>query len=277
MHWATIRSMMGFGTYASGSRILYNLYINADYLIVGKVFSGEVLGIYTFAYKVISDPARALATIVNRVAYPAFARLQDDRARLERYFFAVARASLSLIGVLLVVVAVYIDETLILFDYQQWRPAVPLIRTFAVVGLMQAVAPIVPQMLNAVGRARNNFWYSVATAVVMPAAFLIGSRYGVSGVAAGWAIAYPLVVLVLFQYGARVFDMGLVRFTVRLLAGLLVVVPTACFALLAQWLLQRFWLGEGPAVLLGALATLLLGGGLAYLRERETLRRIRGG
>jgi O-antigen/teichoic acid export membrane protein len=179
-----IRSMVSFGLYASGSRLLYYFYINVDYLIVGKVFSGEVLGIYTLAYRIVSDPVRALATVVNQVAYPAFARLQKQMERLRLYFFTVARMSMTLIGSLLVVAVVYLDMALELLGYHQWLGAVPLVYLFAALGIIRSVAPLVPQLLNALGHARLNFFYSLACAIVLPVAFLIGCQFGITGVPA---------------------------------------------------------------------------------------------
>jgi O-antigen/teichoic acid export membrane protein len=270
-----IRKMVGFGLYATGSRLLYNFYTNIDYLIVGKVFSGEVLGIYTLAYRIVSDPVRALAVIVNRVAYPAFARLQDDIERLRRYFFTVARISMTLIGTLFMILVVYLDQLLLVFDYHQWMKAVPLVYVFAFLGLIRSVAPLVPQLLNAVGRARLNFIYALSCSVLMPIAFLVGSAFSITGVAVAWLVAYPIVVTILFHFGSRAVMMGLVGFVARTMAGLRIVVPVALCALGLRLLLLNVLAASGPVVVVvGISTTLLLGLGVAYLRERETIRRV---
>ena len=49
-NWNEIQPKVEFGLYATGSRLLYNLYSNADYLIVGKIFGSTSVGIYSFAY-----------------------------------------------------------------------------------------------------------------------------------------------------------------------------------------------------------------------------------
>ena len=66
--WAEVRGMVTFGAHASGSRLLYNFYTQADYLVVGRWFSEAILGLYSFASRVVADPVRTLATIVNSVA-----------------------------------------------------------------------------------------------------------------------------------------------------------------------------------------------------------------
>jgi O-antigen/teichoic acid export membrane protein len=274
-NFSEIRNMVGFGLYASGSRLLYNFYINVDYLIVGKVFSGEILGIYTLAYRVVSDPVRALATIVNQVAYPAFARLQSQMDRLRKYFFTVARMSMTLIGNVLLVVVIFFEPILRLLDYHQWMGAVPLVYVFAALGVIRSVAPLVPQLLNAVGRARQNFFYSLACSMLMPIAFLVGSRFGVTGVAVGWLIAYPIVVTILFHFGARAVEMEFFAFLPRIFAGLVVVVPVALIGVgLRLLLLNGIGLPLLSGTVIGVAATLLLALAAGYLRERETIRAV---
>jgi len=272
---ADIRGMVSFGLYATGSRLLYNFYTNIDYLIVGKVFSGEVLGIYTLAYRIVSDPVRALAAIVNQVAYPAFARLQDQLERLRLYFFTVARISMTLIGTLFMILVVYLDQVLLLFDYHEWMNAVPLVYVFAFLGLIRSVAPLVPQLLNAVGRARLNFFYSLSCSVLMPIAFLVGSAFSITGVAVAWLVAYPIVVMILFYFGSRALQMWLPGFVIKSMAGLTVVVPVALCGLGLRLLFQNV-LGAGTAVVVtaGITGTLLLGLAVAYLRERATIKRV---
>ena len=49
--------------------------------VVGKVFGPAAVGIYTVAFRIVADPVKTLASVVNQVAYPAFAKLQDEPER----------------------------------------------------------------------------------------------------------------------------------------------------------------------------------------------------
>lgn len=274
-HFQEIKPRVTFGLYATGSRLLYNFYVNADYLIVGKAFGPEAVGLYTFAYRVISDTVRTLASSVNQVAYPAFARLQDQTERLRRYFFAIARASLALIGLVLVVVALYIGAVLEMGGYEQWLGAVPLIYVFALVGVIHTVSPLVPQLLNAVGEARLNFFYSLSNAIFMPVAFVVGAQFGLMGVAWSWLAAYPAVVLLLFYFGARSLKMPFSAFLGRLSSGLVALAPIVAFGLTIRWALPRLTGSMLLVAVVGVLLTVTVGLSIAYLRERETIALLR--
>ena len=278
--FAEIRGMFRFSLYASGSRILYNLYTYADYFVVARVFGKAATGIYTFAYRVVADPVKQLAMAINQVAYPAFARLQDDPQRLRRYFFAIARVSLSLIGSVLAVVVLFLPATLdalsnsALDEYGQYRAALPLVWTFAAVGLIQAVAPLIPQLLNAVGLSRLNFLYSLTCAVVLPVGFVIGAKYGLAGVATAWAIGYPLVVLVLLYFGAQA--MGLPAWHMaKTFLGLVVVIPTFAVGYVLEHMLSGAGLSPAAVAAVGGTTTLVLALALTYVRERKALRALR--
>ena len=274
---AEVRSMVSFGLYATGSRLLYNFYINADYLVVGKVFGPAAVGIYTVAFRIVADPVKTLASVVNQVAYPAFAKLQDEPERLKTYLFTMARGNLATIGTVLTLVCVFIEDGLLIAGYDQWLGAVPLVRIFAISGLLLCVAPLVPQLLNAMGQARLNMAYSALAAVVMPVAFFVGSRFGVEGVAWAWAMTYPALAMVLFAFGARQLGLSLPAFTARALGGLVVFVPVAVVAIglkvaLGTWTtLSPLWV-----IVIGALLTLAVGARLTLWREREAIRLVLG-
>ena len=268
----SVRGMLSFGLYATGARLLYNFYINADYLVVGKLFGQETLGIYAFAYRVVSDPLKTLTSIVNQVAYPAFARLQTQVVRLKRYYFAFARINLTFIGLVLILICFYVDAVLVVIGYDQWRPAVPFVQAFALFGLVRCVSPLVPQLLNAVGQARLNFVFNAAGAVALPVAFLVGAEVGgPMGVAWAWGIAYPLLVMVLFVFGAAVLEMPLGSFTAHSFSGLLVLVPVSALAFGAHWLALSSADGPGWMEVVTATVTLTVGLGLGLYRERDTI------
>ena len=276
LNFAEIRDMISFGLYATGSRLLYNFYIQADYLIVGKVFGLEAAGIYTLAYRVVADPVRTLASIINQVAYPAFAALQDNIPALKTYLFNISRASLILIGLVLSLIVVYIDWLLLAIGYEKWLDAVPLIRVFGLLGLARTVSPLVPQLLNAMGQAKLNFTYSLVCSILIPLALVAGAQISLMGVAWAWVIAYPLALIVLYRFGARLLELSVSRFFFRLYSGLTVLVPVAALGFGLRWAAQRFVLdGDDASVAVTAscmILTLAFGLVFAWLLERNNLR-----
>lgn len=276
-NWTKVQPRVSFGLYATGSRLLYNFYINADYLLVGRIFGPEAVGIYTMAYRIISDPVKTLAFTINDVAYPAFAKLQDELDRLRTYFFTIARANLSLIGLVLVVIAVHIEELLVVGGYEKYFDAIPLVYIFSLVGVFRAVAALVPQLLNAVGQARLNFFYAILSSILMPIAFFIGGQFSLNGVAWAWVAAYPLVVGVLFYFSARVLRMSFLSVLGKVAPGGVVLLPTLGAGLALQFFTDAY-LPNMPiwALGIGVALTLAVGLALIILREREAISILRG-
>ncbi len=276
-NWPAIKPRVSFGLYATGSRLISNFNNNVDYLIVGKAFGPEAVGIYAIAYRIISDPVRTLASTINDVAYPAFSKLQDQLERLRTYFYTIARASLSLIGLVLVIVAVYIGDLLVIGGYEKYLDAVPLVHVFAFIGVVRCVTPIVPQLLNAMGQARLNFYYQVASAVLLPAAFMIGAQFSLMGVAWSWVVAYPLLALLLFYFGARLLDTSLLYTLRRIAPGGLLLIPVLGVGLGVKLATDTYLAGVPiVALAIGVVVTLSAGLGLAYLSEQETIAVLRG-
>lgn len=275
VRFASIAPMIRFGLHATGSRLLYNIYITADYFVIAKVFDDVVLGLYATGYRLTFDPLKQTIGIVNQVAYPTFARLQDDLVRLRFYFFTMARGSLVLLGTALLLVAVHADWILELFGFSHLLEAVPYVRVFAIIGVVRCVSPLVPQLLNAAGQSANNFRYSLVTAILMPVAFFVGSFFGVEGVVWAWVIAYPVVVLVLFHFARGVLEVGWSPLLARSFAGLRVVLPAAACSVGLRMLLDSVWGASWPSLVLGVLGTLAASTGFAWIFEADTLRAFR--
>ena len=275
--WSEIRENVSFGVYATGSRLLYNLYSNADYFIVGKIFGTHALGIYALAYKIVSEVVKLLTSNINEVAYPAFSRLQTDMPRLRLYFFTLARASMQINAVILIVIGIYIDDILTFAGYTEWLNSVDLVRILAIAAILRSVSPLVPQLLNAVGKAKLNFYYSLSNAIIMPIAFLFGAQYGLSGVGWAWVAGYPVVVLLLFYFGSQVLEISVFKFIRDAFSNFWMLLLVLAFGVILQTqILVIFSSSYVANMIIGILLILLLSVLLIYKRERETIAVIRG-
>lgn len=245
--------LIRFGFFATMSRILYNFYTNIDYLIVGKFFGSAAVGIYTVAYRVVFDTLKAGTGMINKVAYPTFTKLQKDLIRLRRYFFSIARMNLSVMGLFLVLAAFFADWVMLTLGYEKWMAAIPIIRLFCIIGWLRCIVPLIPQLLNALGRSQLNFYYSALCAVVMPPAFFLGARISLSGVVYAWLLIYPLVASLLLYYAVKYLALSVREFMVEFISSLKILVVVIPAILLVRILFSRIVIGPEFIFLLAAL------------------------
>src|SRR5207237_1056288 len=98
------------------------------------------------------------------------------------------------------------------------------------VGILQVWASQATTLLQAVGRAGIVFRYSIASAMFSVTGFAIGIRWGIVGVAVGYAIANTLLVPYYVASGARRVGISLREFgkalagVVQAAAGMAIVV-----------------------------------------------------
>jgi O-antigen/teichoic acid export membrane protein len=205
---AEVVPYLRFGVRAAASQVLYQLYTNLDYPIVGYFFGAEANGIYALAYFIVLEPVKMIANVVTDVAFPAFARLRDDRAALIDRFVRFTRLNLIAVLPFVLLVALVIPEFLHTFwSGGKWSTAqldvtATAARVLCAVGVLRALGLLGPPLLDGIGRPELTLRYMIAAAVVVPGMFVagalvLGDRLGLLSVAVAWAIGYPLAFAVL--------------------------------------------------------------------------------
>jgi PST family polysaccharide transporter len=96
---------------------------------------------------------------------------------------------------------------------QQWVPAIPVVALIALVGGLQAVATTTGSLYLAKGRADLSLRWSMGSSAFLMVCYAIGTRWGVTGVAAGFltgivVLLYPAFRIPLGLIGARPSDLA---------------------------------------------------------------------
>lgn len=274
--WAPrrIKALISFGLYNTGSRFLGRFYTEVDYLVIGKMFSDSLMGLYAFAFRTVDDIVKALIYMVNQVAYPTFAKLQDNKDELRAFLFGIARGTGLLIGTVLAFIFAFIEPLLVAIGYDQWLPAVPLVRLFAVIGLLRGLLPLLSSVINAYGEARYILAYAIVLSLVLPVAFILGGLIAFEGVAAVWLVVYPPVTLLLFRRVAILTNTPLGTLIRGVAGGLVFPVVLASALVLARAGLEAIGAGPGVVVAVGLGLALGGGGGYAWRYERAFIDRV---
>jgi teichuronic acid exporter len=244
-----VQGLLRYGIHVSLGTFLWYLYSNLDYAFVGKFSGPEILGFYALAFQLISLPAEKITANINKIAFPTFCRLQNDRPRLHDWFVRL----LVLIGFFgmpaMVGMALVAEDALIVMLGEKWHQAVVPFQLLSLSGLFRIYSNLYPMLFNALGRPDLNFKYSLVCTIVFPACYLgAGWAFGhwvepenaqtaaMIGICLVWMIVFPLVVMVMIHVTRGVSSVGLKDLLASQRAVLGGTAFMAAFVLAEQWL-----------------------------------------
>jgi O-antigen/teichoic acid export membrane protein len=235
---ARARQLVAFGVHVSIGSLLWFIYSNSDFAIVGRLAGAEALGYYALAFQLITLPVHKLTANVNQVAYPVFCRLEHDRPRLRDWYLRLT-VLLSFFGTpALVGMALVAEDAFAVLLGPKWLPAVLPFQLLAGAGLLMVVSHSVPPLLNALGRPDVNLKYTLASTLVFPASFLVaGLWFGLIGICLVWLTVYPLMVGAGFWLTRGLTGIGPLQLLRAQLPVLGAVALMTAAVLLAQWAL----------------------------------------
>lgn len=274
LHWETaeIRGLMGFSGNLVGFNVLNYFIRNADNLLIGRYLGATDLGYYSMAYRWLLWPLQNISSVVARALFPVFSLMQQDQKRLAgayvRATVTVALLCLPLMFGFFVLREPFVQVAL----GEHWLPVAKVLAWLVPVGLLQSIGTMVGTLYLTTGRTDVMFkWGMVAGAFVLPA-FAIGVTWGLTGVAAAYAITslllfYPGLAIPFRLVGLRVGEL-----MIRLVPS---VVSAVVMAFLVA-LLAIMWPANSDHQLLRLVSLTLAGvasySGLSLLVQRAVLK-----
>jgi PST family polysaccharide transporter len=188
-------------------RVSWYTYQNADFAIVGRVLGKAVLGAYTIGWEIATLPVERVSALVSQVTPGVFSTVQADRPALRRYYLGVIEglAFITFPGAVGISLTAPLLVPVLLGD--KWTAAILPLQLLSFYAGLRSIDTVTPQVLIYTGHSRQSMWYTVLAAVVLPLLFLGGTRWGASGVALVWIVAYPLVVTPIYRLVFRILDL----------------------------------------------------------------------
>lgn len=179
----TIRGLVSFGAWLSLSTALEILYSQGFALLLGKLYGLRELGLYNRAASTQQLPANVFSTVIARIALPLLSMRSDD-AEAMRAGMRKAIGLAMLINVPVMVGLALLPDTIIevLFG-PKWLSAASILSILAWSGVIYPLHVINLQALLSQGRTRTFFRVEISKKVVGVTLIVIGSFFGVYGLA----------------------------------------------------------------------------------------------
>lgn len=191
---AAWRELRRFSSALTGFNIVNYWIRNLDNLIIGKFIGTYALGLYSRAYSMMLFPIRQVGDIVSRVMLPAMSSIQDQTERFRDIYLRATRVIALITFPFMIGMAVLADLIIVILFGPAWSGAISILRILSLVGLLQSIGTTLGWIYTARGRTDIMFFFSLGAGSVYAAAFLIGLRWGVLGVAGAYAASFLLLV-----------------------------------------------------------------------------------
>lgn len=187
-----MRRFVTFGGHLVGSQLVTYAGNNIDTLMLGLRTTPSMLGLYSRSYQLLMQPLGQIRGPITTVAIPVLSKVQDDERRFHDY---VAKGQMAL-GYSLVAamgfVAGMARPIVEVFLGSQWLEAVDVLRWLAVAAGFTTLAYVGYWVYVTKGLVKQLFHYSFIETGIRILFVIIGSSFGLLGVAAAMALS-PMI------------------------------------------------------------------------------------
>lgn len=244
-----------FGGGFTIARAMNSAALQGDNFVVGRWMGAEALGIYGRAYQLLAMPAVLFGSVLDKVLFPAIAKVQDDPVRLtEVYRRGVALIALCVLP-LSAVLYVVSPEVIAVLLGDRWSGALAPFRVLVFGMLFRTSYKMSDCLARSTGAVYSRAWRQAIYAALVVGGAWTGQHWGLVGVAYGVLIALAANFLLMAELSLR---SSLLTWRV-FFSDHLPAVPLTAILLAETWIMASF-LREwriAPVVLLGTVGVIV--------------------
>ena len=185
-----------FGFPLAAANLVTWILLNADYALVGHFLGATELGVYVLAFNVASWSYSVLGAVINSTSVPAFSRIKDDHALLEKATTTTLRA-VSLIALPMCAMTAVLARPLVLTLYgPKWSASADVLVILSLYGAVFIVCLVFANIITSFGRTNVLLILQLIWIVALVPAMVLGvHRDGIIGAAyAHVAVIVPIVL-----------------------------------------------------------------------------------
>ncbi len=224
---AALKRLLDFGLPSTGSMLLWRIYYQADFFVIGILLNSALLGFYTMAWRLAMVSTERIMAVFTKVSFPAFASLQEKPREAAHHWLQITELVAWLTFPLLTGMMLVAEPFVRLALTAKWLPCVPVLRLLCVLAIMRSLGTIMPALVNALGHPGVILRYNLVSVMVLPLVFAAAAYWaGIEGVGIAWLVAYTPMALWLFYFTLKLTDTAARDYLRRLLP------PAACTAVM---------------------------------------------
>lgn len=213
-----------FGLFQLGERTINLFAERFDQIVIGRLGTPGMLGAYSMAFSMVSQPLSRLNPIIIKVIFPIFSKIQSDNSRLREAFLKLVNVLSIVNSLLLVCFIIFAHEIIFFLLGKDWLSSVPIFQILSIIILIRCAGNPSGMLSLAKGNARIGFYWNLFFLIVTIPLIYFGFIYKQ---AVGVAIAILVLQVISFYpfyffYIRKIIGKCFVRFTLSIFTPILI-------------------------------------------------------
>jgi teichuronic acid exporter len=211
-HWSSIREPLKFSRNVVVSTMAGDIYESLDNFTAGRVLGPTALGLYGMAWTLANLPMEKVTSMVTMVISSYLSAVKDDLWALRRYIRNLTEGIALLTFPGCVGLGLVAPEFVPVVLGHKWIGMTGPMEVLSIYAGVRSVVALIPKLIVSMGNSRFVMRVDLMALPVLGLAFYTGSHWGITGIAWGWVVAYPIVVFPLYRKAFAAIEMNVVDY-----------------------------------------------------------------
>lgn len=201
----SIKQMFDFSSKVFVADFIGQLFKNIYYVVIGKLFSAELLGFYARGDNLRKFVSDTLSRTIERVAFPVFSQVQGDIGRVKRIMQKSTRTSSFVTFPAMLGLAAIAEELIPFLLTDKWSPSIPFFQLLCVVGMFAPMYGISRSGYKALGLAGLVLKLTIIKQSLVVVGILVTFHFGLMAIVFGQVVVAFLSYLIDVYYNKKLF------------------------------------------------------------------------
>lgn len=264
--------LFGFGSKLLASGLLDTVWNNVYPIVIGKIFSPVLLGLYSRAQQFASFPSSNLTGVLQRVTFPVLSKIQNEDDRLRNNYRRLLRLSAFVIFPLMLGLSATADPFIRIVLGEKWVGCVIYLQIICFAMMWYPIHAINLNLLAVKGRSDLFLKLEIIKKLVGIAFLVATIPFGLVVMCLGQIVSSLFCLFINTYYTGKLINVGYLMQMRDLAPTFLtcLVMWGVVFALVNQ--IPNMWLQMGAGIAVGAVTFI----GISYLRHAPEIGEVVG-
>jgi len=252
----SFKTLFGYGSKLLLSGIYAQTLSNVYNITIGKFYPAASLGHYTRAKGFADLSAGTISSILQQVAFPVLASVQDDTTRLVSIYSRLIKMAAFFIFPVITLLSLLSEPLVLVLLTDKWAPVIPLMQWMVFARIFYPISVINMSILNAVGRSDLFLKVDLSKFPLILVALLVTIPLGVKAMVIGHVVTSGISFFINAYLPGKLYGYGGLKQLKDMVPVIMATCIMALFVFITVYFLENLYL----KLFIGG-----LGGGVIYL------------